>query len=593
MENVTDTMTSLATEAGRVALHEFARASVSRLVKTRSKQGSDRDKELSAAVASVLRDMDESRFGRQVAECAAWARLIHVQGMAAPVDTAATTIGIDFAPVQRRFRQAGRPENVMTESELQRSTNSVLVLGDPGSGKTTALKRLVLAMFDEIPAVPEADLSFPVVVVCREVDWARTDLCHVVAERFGVNLDRVLSTLDASSGEVLVLTAELVDQAKSLIVIDGLDEVAPKYRADLLQDIQRLHRLLSLSRVICSSRSGSAPHIEGFFTLELLPLTSEQRAEIVSRRLDDQLGFWDLVGQSGFDSQLLDRPLFLNHLVRVFEATGAIADRPSDLYGQLVRLMIHEWDEQRRVRRRSEIKGFDATTMEAVLREIAFRLTQIGWSVFTDNDLQDVMADVGEAFELGSKDSRRVLREVEAQSGFITESASGYQFAHYTLQEHLCAQNIVLRPNHRSIERLLRQNPEIAAVAVALSSNPTDWLLERIQSKTFVTGSQVAQFVDRLGQERPRFHKSDELGARLLQLMVQADTADASGWARLGKVAAAADSVERSLRSYNVEPRGESVELSVKREREDADRRRIPRYRVPHAVLEHFVHIER
>jgi energy-coupling factor transporter ATP-binding protein EcfA2 len=508
--------------------------------------------------------------------------------MPTPIDTTSTTIAIDLAPVQRRFRHQGRPEEVLTEGELRSTSTSILLLGDPGSGKTTALKRLTLAMFDEIPLGPEEDLAFPLVVVCREVDWSTHELSRLVAERFGVDLRRVLTLLEAPESDGLVFVAELMDQAKCLLILDGLDEVAPKHRTDLVGTVERLQRLLSLSRIVCSSRSGNAPHLEGFVVLELLPLTPGQRAEIVSRRLDDGVGFFERVEQSGIDEQLLDRPLFLNHLVRVFEATQSIPDRPSDLYGQLVRLMIHEWDEQRRVRGRSEVKGINATTMDAILGEIAFQLTQRELSVFTDSDLRGVVAEIGDSYELGTRDGRMILREIEAQSGFIVESSSGFEFSHVTLQEHLCARNIVLRPNHRSIERLLRQNPEIAAVAVALSSRPTDWMLERIHANTFDTPGQMAQFVDRLGQERPRFNESSDLGARLLQMMSNSRSRDVDAWRRIARVDSARGSVGRALRPYHRQPAGELTELSVRREREDADSRRVPRYRVPSPILQLF-----
>jgi hypothetical protein len=294
------------------------------------------------------------------------------------------------------------------------------------------------------------------------------------------------------------------------------------------------------------------------------------------------------VEQSGLDKELMDRPLYLNHLLRVYDATGAIADRPSDLYGQLVRLMVHEWDEQRRVGRRSAIKGLDATTFDAVVREVAFRLTMAGYAVFTDVDLDQVLEDLGEQYQLDAVSGGDLLREIQAVAGFVIESPHGFEFSHLTLQEYLCAHHVVLRPSHKSIERMLRLNPEIAAVCVAVSSDPTDWLLDRVHTTMFETPGQIGSFVGRLAQERPRFKENADLGRRLLQLMSKCWANEAAQWAELARIDSIYGSVERAVRHYHIELHREYAELALRRERPSADRRRIPRYRVPRAILEQF-----
>lgn len=578
---------TLADEATTTAVREFVRLAVHRLVAPGLAGRKSASGDLAKKIGQVLREVDTTRFGRQIADAAAWAGVTQVQGMPAPLDTGSATVALDMATVQRRFRSSDDPGTVITERQLVSSSDSFLVLGEPGSGKTTALKRLTLSMFDDIPTDPEAELAFPVVIVCREMNW-NIALAHHVAERFGVNLSQLCQQLDASPSEELVLTAELMDQLKCLLVIDGMDEVAPKHRANLLDAVGRLQRLLGVSRIVCSSRSGDEPHLEGFKTAELLALTPPQRAEIAARRLGDDTAFFEAVEQAGIDQGLLDRPLFLNHLMRVFEATGAIADRPSDLYNQLVRLMTHEWDEQRRVRRASKVKGLDATTLDGVLREIAFRLTMEGLAVFNEADIQSLVTDLQHLYALGNLTGRGLLREIQAQAGFISESTAGFQFTHFTLQEHLCAHHVVLRPKHRTIDRMLRQNPEVAAVAVALSSHPTDWLLERITPQTFERGGDIAAFVSRLGQERPRFSETKDLGDRLLGLMAKCSTHDGFQWAGLSQLEAAATSIRRSLRSFHVSPVGDQMELALVRERADADQRRIARYRVPRSALDCF-----
>lgn len=584
---VTKELLELAKEASGPALLATTRIWFDHYLRT--KKQPTKGKEYQALVAQVLSSVDESRFGSQVQEAAVWAAGLQVQGMPKPLDTVDVTIPIDMAELARRFRKPGRPQEAISEDELHRSMESMMLLGDPGSGKTTALKRLVLAMFTIVPTPQDADLAYPVLVVCREINWSKLDLAQVLGERIGVPIDALIRDHSLSASDALQLTGQLLDSMKCVVVIDGLDEVPSGGRSSLLNDIQRLERLLECSKIVCSTRSGNAPHVDGFSTYELLPLTRQQQMEVVALRVEEKDYFFDAVVESGIDDELMDRPLFLNHLVWVFQATGAVADRPSELYSELVRLMIHEWDEQRRVARRTGIARLDATTIETIISELAFVMTRAQRQVFSVRDLSDTIESVAMRFELKTTDTRKVLREIEGHSGFIIESAAGFQFSHYTLQEHMAARNIVKRPGSKSIDRILLQNPEVAAVAVALSSHPTDWFLDRIKPTLFDTSAQIAVFVNRLGQEKPRFDETTELGEALVRLMSKSNQSDSTAWGRLSTMGVARKAVKRALRRFYLTQDFGRVDLHNPSTYGRSSARRAPRFSIPASLLCQYV----
>src|SRR5262245_33160470 len=127
-----DVLIGLAEESARASIQEFVRAVAQRFVVSRARTNL-KPGELERRLKQVLDGIDQGHFGKHVAEAMTWARAIQVQGMPGPVATATSTIGLDMAPQQRRFRDAQRPDETISEHELVETFCDVLVLGDPGA----------------------------------------------------------------------------------------------------------------------------------------------------------------------------------------------------------------------------------------------------------------------------------------------------------------------------------------------------------------------------------------------------------------------------------------------------------------------------
>jgi hypothetical protein len=94
-----------------------------------------------------------------------------------------------------------------------------------------------------------------------------------------------------------------------------------------------------------------------------------------------------------------------------------------------------------------------------------------------------------------------------------------FEFSHAALQEYLAADAMVWGSNS-VLDRWRTTFPALAAVTVAISSDANRWLhdLVRKMPANLDDVGPLAAFLDRLGQERPRFHRSGELGNGLLLL---------------------------------------------------------------------------
>ena len=86
------------------------------------------------------------RIAQHVAETEAWSRYTQIFGSSEPAETDAVTIRLRlFAGVMKFGGGEGTAQR--TEEDLLADASHYVVLGQPGAGKTTTLKRLVRSYF--------------------------------------------------------------------------------------------------------------------------------------------------------------------------------------------------------------------------------------------------------------------------------------------------------------------------------------------------------------------------------------------------------------------------------------------------------------
>ncbi|WP_236505727.1 NACHT domain-containing protein, partial [Tychonema sp. BBK16] len=190
---------------------------------------------------------------------------------------------------------------------------NVLLVGKPGSGKSTVLQRFRWEL--ALEALEEGDRPIPVLVELRH-DWS---IVQAICAEFRQ------AKLEVSPQEV----NDLLLHGRLLLLLDGVNEMPSQQRR---QDLQLFHGDHPHTPMIFTTRDlalGGSLDLEQ--QLEMCALTEAQMREFVHKHLP-QPG--DLLLQQLCDRlrEIAETPLLLWMMCKVFENTGEIPQSKGELF---------------------------------------------------------------------------------------------------------------------------------------------------------------------------------------------------------------------------------------------------------------------
>jgi NACHT domain-containing protein len=479
-----------------------------------------------------------------VADVNSWSARIQFYGMSF-AQSSDTTVPLSFE-IPRQFRGLRRPETQLSERDVLSRPNHILLLGGPGYGKTTTLKRLSRLLLDEPSSNGEIDYQVPIVIRLRDLKHEYSlydELVNILGLKAAVCV--VVKSRDTSDSdkqdregkpEQLIggvdyrfAVNELLNQSQALLLVDGLDELdrAVRDRADA--ELETLARGLSNCKMIVTCRSGDyQQHLEGFDVHEICPLTYDQINSIAAHWLKDAAPVFLQSLDAVPYKDLVERPLLLAQLMKVFEDDGTLPRQPAEVYERMIGLLLERWDKERHIARRSKYASFTPDRKARFLAALAYHLTvRIRTKVFSEKLLLDTYAQIHKQFGLPASEGKTVAKELESHNGIIVQgSRTEYELSHFSLQEYLCAEYLVRDSFPERLAEYLRHYPDPVGVAVAISSNPTNWLGSLLLRKNVMlnfTGPSLRAFLARLFIERPTFERSSILGLVAMKLFWACD----------------------------------------------------------------------
>jgi predicted NACHT family NTPase len=330
----------------------------------------------------------------------------------------------------------------------------LVVLGKPGAGKTTFLKRITTQCITG-QIFPQ---QVPVFVTLKQFTETRQqpDLFDYIVQQWSEN-----GVDDADS-----VAGKLLNQGRVLLLLDGLDEVSPADSARVVDDVRRFSERFHRNQFIVTCRIAAKEFtLELFTEVEVADFDDQQIAVFVTKwfALKDPTKterFLQQFKKNPRVQQLATNPLLLTLLCWWFEDSGDFSANRSELYEAGIFVLLKKWDAKRNIERDQVYKGLSHKRKEDILSQIAWNTFKTGNYFFKQKDLERQIREFIESLAGTSTDKREleldsaaVLKSIESQHGLLVKRAWGiYSFSHLTFQEYFTARKIAASCNPYSVE---------------------------------------------------------------------------------------------------------------------------------------------
>ncbi|NEQ70301.1 MAG: NACHT domain-containing protein [Symploca sp. SIO2D2] len=352
----------------------------------------------------------------------------------------------------------------------------LVILGDPGSGKSMLLQYLALD-WATTPPEKAIHLSIPLLIELRTYNRDRNSgECKDLLEFF--HQGNVICRLNQHRLQ------EWLKAGKVLVMFDGLDEVFdPAQREQVITDIHRFTNDYPQVRVIVTSRiigykSQRLQNAE-FRHFLLQDLDSEQIQKFIQRwheltfideadKLRKQERLQRAIDTSKAIQELAGNPLLLTMMAILNRNQELPRDRP-ELYNQASRLLLHQWDVERKLLQDPRIDPvtIDYKDKQAMLRQIAHHMQAadkgLAGNLIRGSDLEKILTNYLKSIEVNNpRTVARLLIEQLRSRNFILCFLGGdsYGFVHRTFLEYFCAWEYVWQFKETqtlSIEQLITE----------------------------------------------------------------------------------------------------------------------------------------
>ncbi|MEW6496650.1 MAG: HEAT repeat domain-containing protein [Cyanobacteriota bacterium] len=361
------------------------------------------------------------------------------------------------AELKRAYALKGLEESQPSQvdwKEAKKQHQRIMVLADPGMGKSTLLRReACLTAQEERQSLKNntkklEEVVFPLFLPLS--DLAETP--EEIIDAIPVLIQRYSET----ATQVMELLREKLKIGKCLLLLDALDEVPKEHWKCLVEKLNRFAQRQSPCRIICTSRivGYGGAFVAGVKEVEIVPFSQKQTEKYIEKWFDNAEGYLnnDAVSAASLIQELRNKPqirglaqnpLLLSLICSLYQEKGlTLPARRCQVYEQAVRYMLGKWSKNRN----PELNDAWIDAKTELLEELAYQFSCDGKEIFT---LRELRKKIDEYLRSGSAstdfdnlNASRLISELSEEDGILQKLAregDRYLFLHRTFQEYLTA----------------------------------------------------------------------------------------------------------------------------------------------------------
>jgi tetratricopeptide (TPR) repeat protein len=332
--------------------------------------------------------------------------------------------------------------------EVANNEQYLMVLGAPGMGKTTFLRKVGLEALKQ----DRGEYHHSCIPVFLELRKYRGD------NLFGVDLQEKIAEEFQHCGlpEYQACTEKLLEQGQLLILFDGLDEMSTELLGQTIAAIKNLVDRYPKNRFIVSCRTAAYRFFQDFnrfIDVEIANFDRQQIHHFIDSwfkshdRPEWGQECWTKLSSDDHKAilEIAKTPLFLTLICILFLKRGGFPNKISTLYDHAISNLLTEWDASKQIIRQNLYKNLDAEVKEIILTEIAFINFTKNNVFFRQLEIIQQIERILQGMLLDEQkiDGREILREIEEQHGLLVHQYEDiYSFSDSSIQEFLTAKYI-------------------------------------------------------------------------------------------------------------------------------------------------------
>jgi predicted NACHT family NTPase len=306
----------------------------------------------------------------------------------------------------------------------------LFILSEPGMGKSTFLNELALRY------ARDAEKPLPILIQLRQ------ELPSImgIAEMIGIN----------TTDDGVAFIKSMLQTGKVLLILDGLDEIDVQKNNEIqpfIRNFNPKHCLITcrLSQGSEDAAFESKEHIKHVQMAKFSRHQIERFADDWFLNASDANHFKNEIYSHNNLTELASQPLLLALLCSNFVKTQTIGQNRADIYKKAIETLLHEWDIDKKIARKSCFDQGGLRKKKAILSAIAYENFKANRYTMTKAALENQIEK-----QVEDQDGKDVLQEIAAHHGIlIKQNNDNYTFLHLTFQEYFTALAIADNPNYQ------------------------------------------------------------------------------------------------------------------------------------------------